>query len=101
LSERYVDDQISIQQFQRSIPGEDYTRDVLSACATIAAALKINYDSLPFYRIRKYILKRQLSARSLMKKLVRSEIVELSKKVLILEGVDPKEFEKKKSGKKE
>jgi len=86
ISERTAGDVLAFSQFSEGLE-DSGTNSIYRASVMIEDALKINFKKLKWYQIIKRIyFKRVLNKKYLIRNLTASQIAEISKEVLILEG---------------
>lgn len=90
LSERTARDVNKLIAYSKANPDKNYSGMLIEAAVTIQDAMKPNYANLPFYCLKKYLLKRQLKSKNLLGKLTAGELFHYAGKVLELEGIKKK-----------
>ena len=96
LSERKVIDGLALQQFDKGTMFKTDSLLQFQRAKILSDGLKQNVELLKWYQVfRKRKLSKLLTPEYLMSQLRKSELKSLSEDVLILEGVDPQEFKKK------
>ena len=96
LSERKVIDGLALQQFDKGTMFKTDSLLQFQRAKILSDGLKQNLELLKWYQVfRKRKLSKLLAPEYLMSQLRKSELKSLSEDVLILEGVDPQEFKKK------
>lgn len=96
LSERMVIDGLALKQFDNTTMFKTDSLLQFQRAKILSDGLKENINLLKWWQVIKARrLSKELSPDYLMSHLRKSELKSLSEDVLILEGVDPEEFKKK------